>query len=133
MVTSLPKPTSETVSRKCLKENILTPRFYTTNFEVAASMDLSEQETELQTMLAEMRADYNRHHFVRDESFNQSWDHITGEARQAFIDYLERSCVSECDRPPGSSIARFVDWVDTRKPNITNPAKEKHSTVSFRF
>lgn len=95
MVTSLPQSTPETVSRKVLKENILTPRFYTTNFEVAASMDLSEQETELQTMLAEMRADYNRHHFIRDESFNQSWEHITGEARQAFIDYLERSCVSE--------------------------------------
>ncbi|QZZ18916.1 magnesium-protoporphyrin IX monomethyl ester (oxidative) cyclase [Leptothermofonsia sichuanensis E412] len=95
MVTSLPQSTPETVSRKVLKENILTPRFYTTNFEVAASMDLSGQETELQTMLAEMRADYNRHHFIRDESFNQSWEHITGEARQAFIDYLERSCVSE--------------------------------------
>lgn len=95
MVTSLPQSTPETVSRKVLKENILTPRFYTTNFEVAASMDLSEQETELQTMLAEMRADYNRHHFIRDDAFNQSWEHITGEARQAFIDYLERSCVSE--------------------------------------
>lgn len=78
-----------------LKENILTPRFYTTDFETTAKLDLSAQETALQAMLAEMRADYNRHHFVRDESFNQSWDHITGEARQAFIDYLERSCVSE--------------------------------------
>ncbi|NJR65160.1 MAG: magnesium-protoporphyrin IX monomethyl ester (oxidative) cyclase [Leptolyngbyaceae cyanobacterium CRU_2_3] len=95
MVTSLPKQSLEAVSRKALKESILTPRFYTTDFETAATMDLSNQETELQAMLAEMRADYNRHHFVRDEVFNQSWDHITGEARQAFIDYLERSCVSE--------------------------------------
>jgi len=95
MVTSLPKPTLEPVSKKAIKENILTPRFYTTDFETAATMDLSGQETELQSMLAEMRADYNRHHFVRDEAFNQSWDQITGEARQAFIDYLERSCVSE--------------------------------------
>jgi magnesium-protoporphyrin IX monomethyl ester (oxidative) cyclase len=78
-----------------LKETILTPRFYTTDFETAANLDLSRQDTELQAMLAEMRADYNRHHFVRNESFNQTWDHITGEARQAFIDYLERSCVSE--------------------------------------
>jgi magnesium-protoporphyrin IX monomethyl ester (oxidative) cyclase len=46
-------------------------------------------------MLAEMRADYNRHHFVRDDSFNQSWDHLDEATRQAFIDYLERSCVSE--------------------------------------
>lgn len=81
--------------KKTIQETLLTPRFYTTNFEVAARLDLSAQETEIQAMLAEMRADYNRHHFVRDEEFNRSWEHITGEARQAFIDYLERSCVSE--------------------------------------
>lgn len=96
MVNSPPKPDLESLtSRKALRETILTPRFYTTDFETAASLDLSAQATELEAMLAEMRADYNRHHFVRDETFNQSWDHLTGDARQAFIDYLERSCVSE--------------------------------------
>jgi magnesium-protoporphyrin IX monomethyl ester (oxidative) cyclase len=96
MVTSPPKPTQVSEGKtKALKENILTPRFYTTDFETAAQMDLSAQESELQAMLAEMRADYNRYHFVRDEAFNGSWEDITGEARQAFIDYLERSCVSE--------------------------------------
>jgi magnesium-protoporphyrin IX monomethyl ester (oxidative) cyclase len=97
MVNSLPQPTLEITEAKtkALRENILTPRFYTTDFDTAAKLDLSSQDAELQAMLAEMRADYNRHHFVRDESFNQSWDHIRGEARQAFIDYLERSCVSE--------------------------------------
>lgn len=93
MVNSLPKPAI--AKQAAIQENLLTPRFYTTNFEVAASLDLSSQATELEAMLEEMRADYNRDHFVRDRSFDQSWDHITGEARQAFIDYLERSCVSE--------------------------------------
>jgi len=46
-------------------------------------------------MLEEMRTDYNRHHFVRDQAFKASWEHIQGEERQAFIYYLERSCVSE--------------------------------------
>ncbi len=97
MVTSLPRPSlnGSATKIKGIKENILTPRFYTTDFETAAKMDLSAQEEELEAMLAEMRADYNRHHFVRDEAFNQSWDNVTGKARQAFIDYLERSCVSE--------------------------------------
>ena len=97
MVTSPPKPSlnGSEAKVKGIKENILTPRFYTTDFETAAKLDLSAQESELEAMLAEMRADYNRHHFVRDEAFNQSWDNLTGEARQAFIDYLERSCVSE--------------------------------------
>ncbi|MBD2494320.1 magnesium-protoporphyrin IX monomethyl ester (oxidative) cyclase [Nostoc sp. FACHB-280] len=91
MVNTLPKPGIKTPT----KETVLTPRFYTTDFEKAANLDLSTQDTELQAMLAEMRADYNRHHFVRDEAFEQSWEHIEGEARQAFIDYLERSCISE--------------------------------------
>ncbi|HBE17804.1 MAG TPA: magnesium-protoporphyrin IX monomethyl ester (oxidative) cyclase [Cyanobacteria bacterium UBA11149] len=96
MVSSPPKPTNLSPAKtKAIEENILTPRFYTTDFETAASLDLSTQNTEFEAMLEEMRADYNRHHFVRDEEFNQSWDHITGEGRQAFIDYLERSCVSE--------------------------------------
>uniref|UniRef100_B8HM79 Magnesium-protoporphyrin IX monomethyl ester [oxidative] cyclase n=1 Tax=Cyanothece sp. (strain PCC 7425 / ATCC 29141) TaxID=395961 RepID=B8HM79_CYAP4 len=94
MVNAPPKPVTD-VKAKALKENILTPRFYTTDFEKTAQLDLSAQETELRAMLAEMQADYNRHHFVRDESFDACWDQITGEARQAFIDYLERSCVSE--------------------------------------
>ncbi|MEH2259965.1 magnesium-protoporphyrin IX monomethyl ester (oxidative) cyclase [Nostoc sp.] len=91
MVNTLPKPEIKTPS----KETVLTPRFYTTDFETAAKLDLSAQETELQAMLTEMRTDYNRHHFVRDEAFEQSWEHINGEARQAFIEYLERSCISE--------------------------------------
>lgn len=83
------------IQKPTIQETLLVPRFYTTDFDAAANLDLSAQEAELRTMLAEMQADYNRYHFVRDESFQQSWEHITGEARQAFVDYLERSCVSE--------------------------------------
>lgn len=96
MVNTLPAPEQLQAGKKAaIKENLLTPRFYTTDFDTAAKLDLSAQETELQAMLAEMRADYNRHHFVRNEEFEQSWAHIDGASRQAFIDYLERSCVSE--------------------------------------
>ncbi|AFZ58847.1 magnesium-protoporphyrin IX monomethyl ester (oxidative) cyclase [Anabaena cylindrica FACHB-243] len=95
MVNTLPQPEVKPGIKAPAKETVLTPRFYTTDFEAAASLDLSAQEKELQAMLAEMRADYNRHHFVRDEEFEQSWEHIDGEARRAFIEYLERSCISE--------------------------------------
>ena len=78
-----------------IEENLLSPRFYTTDFEKAATLDLTKGEADLKTMLAEMKADYNRHHFVRDESFEGNWDQIQGKEREAFIDYLERSCVSE--------------------------------------
>lgn len=77
------------------QETILTPRFYTTDFKAAANLDLSLQQVELQAMLQEMRNDYNCHHFVRDEAFEQSWDNLKEGERRAFIDYLERSCISE--------------------------------------
>ncbi|MBH8562896.1 magnesium-protoporphyrin IX monomethyl ester (oxidative) cyclase [Nostoc sp. CENA67] len=78
-----------------VQETLLTPRFYTTDFEAVANLDVSANETELRAVIEELRADYNRHHFVRDEEFKQNWDHITGEKRRAFIDFLERSCTSE--------------------------------------
>ncbi|WP_013325310.1 magnesium-protoporphyrin IX monomethyl ester (oxidative) cyclase [Gloeothece verrucosa] len=77
------------------KETILTPRFYTTDFEAMAKMDISPNEEELRAILEEFRADYNRHHFVRNEEFNQSWHHIDGETRRLFVEFLERSCTAE--------------------------------------
>jgi magnesium-protoporphyrin IX monomethyl ester (oxidative) cyclase len=77
------------------QETLLTPRFYTTDFAAVAKMDISANEEELQAVIAELKADYNRHHFVRDAEFEQSWNHISEEKRLAFIDFLERSCTSE--------------------------------------
>jgi magnesium-protoporphyrin IX monomethyl ester (oxidative) cyclase len=77
------------------KETLLTPRFYTTDFDEMARMDISVNEDELRAILEEFRVDYNRHHFVRDAEFEQSWDHIDGQTRQLFIEFLERSCTAE--------------------------------------
>lgn len=98
MITSAPAPGSAS-QRPGIKaptqETLLTPRFYTTNFDAIAQLDLSGHEAEMECVLAELRADYNRYHFVRNEEFEQSWEHIDGETRKAFIDFLERSCTSE--------------------------------------
>jgi len=60
-----------------------------------AQMDISPNEDELLAILEEFRADYNRHHFVRDAEFEQSWEHIDGETRRLFVEFLERSCTAE--------------------------------------
>ena len=98
MVDSLKKPGAEELQpeiKSPAKETILTPRFYTTDFDEMAKMDISVNQEELEAILEEFRADYNRHHFVRSEEFAQSWDHIDGETRQLFIEFLERSCTAE--------------------------------------
>lgn len=83
------------IKKTAVKETLLTPRFYTTDFDVMAKMDLSSQEEELKAMIAEMKNDYNRNHFVRDEDFEKDWSNIDETTRIAFIDFLERSCTSE--------------------------------------
>jgi magnesium-protoporphyrin IX monomethyl ester (oxidative) cyclase len=98
MVKSLDKPPVELQKsgvKVPVQETLLTPRFYTTDFDTVAKMDISGYETELRAIIDELKADYNRHHFVRDDEFKQGWDHIVGEKRLAFIDFLERSCTSE--------------------------------------
>jgi magnesium-protoporphyrin IX monomethyl ester (oxidative) cyclase len=77
------------------KETLLTPRFYTTDFDEMGKMDLSVNEDELRALVAELRIDYNQKHFVRDAQFDRSWDCIDGETRQLFIEFLERSCTAE--------------------------------------
>ena len=98
MVDSLKKPQFEEIRpgiKVPAKETILTPRFYTTDFEEMAQMDISANEDELRAILEEFRVDYNRHHFVRNEEFQQSWEHIDGDTRKLFVEFLERSCTAE--------------------------------------
>jgi magnesium-protoporphyrin IX monomethyl ester (oxidative) cyclase len=96
MVDSLKRPEELRPGIKVpAKETILTPRFYTTDFDEMAAMDISVNEDELRAIIEEFRVDYNRHHFVRDEEFQQSWDHLDGETRRLFVEFLERSCTAE--------------------------------------
>lgn len=98
MVDTLKKPAFEEMRpgiKAPAKETILTPRFYTTDFDAMAKMDISPNEKELMAILEEFRADYNRHHFVRDAEFEQSWDHVDGNTRRLFVEFLERSCTAE--------------------------------------
>jgi len=77
------------------KETLLTPRFYTTDFEEMASMNISENEQDFFAILEEFRADYNSQHFIRDEEFNQSWSNLENKTKSLFIEFLERSCTAE--------------------------------------
>jgi magnesium-protoporphyrin IX monomethyl ester (oxidative) cyclase len=78
-----------------VKDTILTPRFYTTDFEAMAAMDLRPNEAELEAICEEFRKDYNRHHFVRNDEFDGAADKLDPETRQVFVEFLEQSCTSE--------------------------------------
>uniref|UniRef100_A0A1G4NV85 Magnesium-protoporphyrin IX monomethyl ester [oxidative] cyclase n=1 Tax=Liagora harveyana TaxID=406718 RepID=A0A1G4NV85_9FLOR len=97
-----------------VKETLLTPRFYTTDFEEMADLDISSNIHEFEAILEEFRADYNRQHFIRDDEFNQSWDTLDDKTRSLFIEFLERSCTAE--------FSGFLLYKElSRRLEITNP------------
>jgi magnesium-protoporphyrin IX monomethyl ester (oxidative) cyclase len=77
------------------KETLLTPRFYTTDFEEMANLDVSSNYEEVEAILQEFRKDYNQRHFIRDKEFQQSWTKFNDKTRALFIEFLERSCTAE--------------------------------------
>ena len=76
-------------------ESLLTPRFYTTDFDAMANLNIDSNRSELEAIIEEFRVDYNQHHFVRDQEFNQSWAHFDKRTKSLIIEFLERSCTAE--------------------------------------
>lgn len=85
----------QTTTKMPAKETLLTPRFYTTDFEEMSTLDISNNEEEFEAILEEFRVDYNKQHFIRDEEFDTSWNQLDQNTRSLFIEFLERSCTAE--------------------------------------
>ncbi len=77
-----------------LDENLLTPRFYTTEFEKAAKTDLEIARKDFEAMFKEMEADYNLKHFDRKASLERLQE-LSPEDKAVYESYLVRSVVSE--------------------------------------
>ncbi|KAI9160133.1 hypothetical protein LWI28_005395 [Acer negundo] len=101
---SQPATTSKKPGKKAnkntIKESLLTPRFYTTDFdemETLFNTEINKQlnQSEFQALLQEFKTDYNQTHFVRNKEFKEAADKMEGPLRQIFVEFLERSCTAE--------------------------------------
>ena len=92
MITTISKTVE---SKKGAKETLLTPRFYTTDFQEISKLDIHSNIEEIQSIVEEFRLDYNRDHFIRDKEFLNTWDFFDTTTRNIFIEFLERSCTAE--------------------------------------
>jgi len=86
--------------KEAADENLLTPRFYTTDFEEMERMFSEELHPNLDmdefvATLKEFQEDYNQKHFVRNDEFLAEAEKIQGPTRKIFIEFLERSCTAE--------------------------------------
>eukprot|EP00245_Coleochaete_scutata_P009369 TRINITY_DN3069_c0_g1_i1.p1 TRINITY_DN3069_c0_g1~~TRINITY_DN3069_c0_g1_i1.p1 ORF type:complete len:434 (+),score=105.80 TRINITY_DN3069_c0_g1_i1:218-1519(+) len=100
MMAAVSKDKPRSGSKDPAKETLLTPRFYTTDFEEMEQMfntDMNKNlnEAEFEALLQEFRTDYNQTHFVRNEEFKKAAENIQGPARKIFVEFLERSCTAE--------------------------------------
>ena len=77
-----------------LNENLLTPRFYVTEFNKASKTDLTDAREEFEAMYNEMKSDYNCTHFDRKASLERLQE-LPQKTKEVYESYLVRSVVSE--------------------------------------
>ncbi|MDT7953146.1 MAG: magnesium-protoporphyrin IX monomethyl ester (oxidative) cyclase, partial [Acetobacteraceae bacterium] len=70
------------------QDTILTPRFYTTDFEAMSKIDVSGVRREWDGLIAELRADPNKGHFVRNEKFDVDLSDMEPALRAELLEFL---------------------------------------------
>jgi magnesium-protoporphyrin IX monomethyl ester (oxidative) cyclase len=103
-------------NRKALTESLISPRFYTTDFDAFDRLDVSSVRAEWDVMMREYEGDNNHDHFQRDAAFpaeaREALARMSPEMKQEFLDFLISSITSE--------FSGCVLYNEIKK-NITNP------------
>jgi len=80
---------------KARTETLLTPRFYTTDFDAMDNLDMGPVRAEWEELMREFRDDNNQNHFRRDDAFDAEVRELSPELRKEFLDFLVSSVTSE--------------------------------------
>ena len=82
--------------RMAQADTVLSPRFYTTDFDELDRVDVSSVRDEWDPLIAEMRSDLNKGHFVRNEDWEiPDLSKMPEGLRKEFIDFLVSSLTAE--------------------------------------
>jgi len=82
-------------TRKAQEDTALSPRFYTTDFDEMDRLDVGPVREEWDDLIAELKRDVNRNHFVRDQAFQDEVKELPEGLREEFIDFLVSSLTAE--------------------------------------
>jgi len=86
----------EMATETAMQNTLLTPRFYTTDFDELDAVDVSPVRDDWDALIAQMEADPNRGHFKKNEDWDHiDWEGMEPELKKEFIDFLISSCTAE--------------------------------------
>ena len=107
---------SPDVKSLALRDTVLSPRFYTTDFEALDRLDVSPVRAEWDALIAEMTSDTNQTHFKRSQPFTDKLDSLPAPLREEFVDFLVSSLTSEF-----SGCVLYAEIAKrTRNPDVRN-------------
>ena len=87
---------SDMAAEVAMQDTLLTPRFYTTDFDELDAIDVSRISEEWEPLIKRMVSDPNKGHFKKNEDWDKvDWDGMEPELKKEFIDFLISSCTAE--------------------------------------
>ena len=106
---------SRQTTARAKEDTLLSPHFYTTDFKAMDRINVEPVRKEWDGLIAELRRDENKGHFLRDDSFRDElarMEELPEDLRKEFIDFLVSSVTAE--------FSGCVLYAEIRK-RVTNP------------
>ena len=87
---------SDMATEIAMQDTLLTPRFYTTDFDELDAIDVSHIRDEWDPLIDRMVSDPSKGHFKKNADWDEvDWDGMDPQLKKEFIDFLISSCTAE--------------------------------------
>ena len=88
-------PAVNETTQRAQASTVLSPRFYTTDIAALERVDVAGVRADWDDLMAELRADPNKGHFVRSDEWDADLDRLSPALRREFVDFLVSSVTAE--------------------------------------
>lgn len=95
MNATLPIDTRNEATQQAQADTLLSPRFYTTDFDAMDRIDVGPIRADFDALIAEFRQDVNRGHFERAADFDDEIKPLPEALHKEFLDFLVSSVTAE--------------------------------------